>query len=72
MKLVVSTDQVRVPAVCARRLVHELEWRQELSRPEYDVGPGRASGSSVGLNNYHTIVREVTLYKGRRLHQEKS
>jgi len=72
MELVGSMDQVRVPTVFARRLAREVERRHGLSHLEYDVGPGRASGSSVGLNKYHTIVHEATLYKGRRHRQEKS
>ena len=64
MELVGSVDQVKVPAVSAHRLAHEVEWRQELCHAEYDVGPGLASGSSAGLNRYRTVGHEATLHKG--------
>jgi len=72
MDLVGSMDLVGLQVACAHRLGHEVEWREELSNPEYDRGLGLASGSSVGLNKYHTVVHEATLRKGHRHHQEKS
>jgi hypothetical protein len=72
MDLVGSMDLVELRAACAHHLGHEVEWRQKLSHPEYDTSLGLASGSSVGLNKYHTVVHEATLRKGHQHHQGKS